>query len=166
MDDSPLLSFTLARFSQEVRESTLSRFRQVKHDDWSWTPAPGLLSFADVLKHLFDADHWLLDLLDGGPLSEGVVITPGDADAQHSPSLLDQLARLGPEKSHRISRLTNDDFHHRRFNLNRRGVHNLSNSSSASAAIPLSAIPVLYIMTLILRAPLQGWGGRGWHEHQ
>jgi uncharacterized damage-inducible protein DinB len=121
MEEASSLALLLARFSDEVRESTLRRFAQVQPEDWRWRPRADLLSFADLLKHLIDADHWLFDRLDGGPPSEGVVIAPGDGDQVDGENALAELARLGVEKSRRISALPERDLCGRRFDLQRRG---------------------------------------------
>ena len=121
MQEASSLARSLAWFSDEVRESTLRRFRQVRPADWRWRPRQDLLSFADLLKHLIDADRWLFDRLDGGPPSEGVVIAPGDGDHIDRENALAELARLGVEKSQRISVLPERDLYARRFDLHRRG---------------------------------------------
>ena len=121
MEEASSLALLLARFSDEVRESTLRRFAQVQPEDWRWRPRADLLSFADLLKHLIDADHWLFDRLDGGPPSEGVVIAPGDGDQVDGENALVELARLAVEKNWRISVFPERDLCGRRFDLQRRG---------------------------------------------
>ncbi|MDB5290147.1 MAG: hypothetical protein JWL69_1388 [Phycisphaerales bacterium] len=118
------ISAHLVAFANEVRGSTVRRFQQVRAGDWGWRPGPDLLSFGDVLKHLVDADRWLFDRLDGGPPSGGVVIAPGDGDSSACTLLLEELVRLGVERSRRLSALSDQDFCDRRFDLLERGVVN------------------------------------------
>jgi hypothetical protein len=89
MEDTPTLGETLAQFATEVRESTLKRFHSVQPADCGWSVRPDLLSFADVLQHLVDADHWLIDWLDGRGSSPGVVISPRQADSANWDILLE-----------------------------------------------------------------------------
>jgi uncharacterized damage-inducible protein DinB len=126
MESPSILAGSLAAFSASVRSSTLKRFQRVQTSDWYWRPRTDLLSFADVLKHLLDADHWLFERLDGGPMSEGVVITPGAADQPDSTAAVKELARLGAEKELRIRTMTDGDFKSRQFDLGRRGIVNLA----------------------------------------
>ena len=116
----------LARFSAEVRSSTLKRFKEVRAGDWGWRHRSDLLSFGDVLKHLVDADRWLFERLEGGPPSEGVVIAPGDADGMDCSAGVEELSRLGVEKVRRIEALTDEEFSTGRFDLGRRGVVDLA----------------------------------------
>jgi uncharacterized damage-inducible protein DinB len=111
----------LTRFASEVRGSTLKRFEQVRPNNWHWRHRADLLSFADVLKHLTDADCWLFERLDGGPPSEGIVISPGDANGIDCKVNLEELIQLDEEKARRIRTFTEDDFTSRRFDLGRKG---------------------------------------------
>jgi uncharacterized damage-inducible protein DinB len=67
------------------------------------------LSFADIVKHLVDADIWILRYLNGssGPRA---VISPGDGRAQDFPRLTRELASLGTERSRRIAAMTEADL--------------------------------------------------------
>jgi uncharacterized damage-inducible protein DinB len=126
MTHTSFLSSQLAILSDEARASTIRRFRQIQPTDWNWSPRKGsLLTFADMLQHLVDADQWLLARLDGGPPSEGVVITPGVADPERAGELLELLLHLGAERSQRISMLSDHDFELGRFDLLKRGTVNL-----------------------------------------
>lgn len=120
-----ILSAHLADFADEVRASTVRRFRQVLPSDWGWQPRPDLLSFGDVLKHLVDADRWLFDWLDGRASTSGVVIAPGDANTAQCDLLLNELVQTGAERSRRIRATTATDLVERLFDLGPRGVFTL-----------------------------------------
>jgi uncharacterized damage-inducible protein DinB len=125
MTDNPPLSSSLAIFATEIRASTLRRFERIQPADWAWRPRTDLLTFADVLEHLVDADRWLLAQLDGADPSQGVVISPGAADPAKSDSLLAEFRRTGQERTRRISMLSDQEFSTRRFDLMNRGTVNL-----------------------------------------
>jgi uncharacterized damage-inducible protein DinB len=99
----------LALFAETVRESTFKRIRQVRHGDEEWRPQPGALSFVDIVKHLVEADVWILRYLSGssGPRA---VIAPGDAGAREWPALTSELARLGQERTRAIAAMTEEDL--------------------------------------------------------
>src|ERR1700743_2917760 len=121
MDDECQLAANLAAFADEVRASTLRRFARIEAADWGWSARPDLLTFADVLKHLVDADRWLFARLEGAEPSHGVVILPGAANPEDSIRLLAEFRELGRERRRRISELTDHDFNSRRFDLLSRG---------------------------------------------
>ncbi len=100
---------TVADFSRTVRESSLKRFRRVAAGDEEWSPAPGALSFADLLKHLVDADRWLLSFFDGAPIPRAV-IAPGEARGREWSRLLADLVALGEEKARRFESLRSEDL--------------------------------------------------------
>jgi len=58
----------LAEFSRAVRESTLNRLRRVPEGRENWRITEEAMSFADVARHLCDADHWLFKQLQDGSL--------------------------------------------------------------------------------------------------
>lgn len=95
----------LSRFADAVRESSLKRFRCVAPGDEAWRAGPDLLSFVDVLKHLGDADEWLLDRLRGGDASHAV-IRPGDASPQEWSALLERFVELGRARTALVRSLT------------------------------------------------------------
>jgi hypothetical protein len=74
------------------------------------------LSFADVLKHLVDADRWLFERLDGGPPSEGVIIAPGDADGTDRKAAVEELG-VGEEEVRRINTLGEEQVHDQSLRL-------------------------------------------------
>ena len=88
----------LADFADVVRQSSLKRFKQVAPGDASWRPQAQMLSFVDVLKHLIDADQWVMQYLQERP-SPRPVISPGDAPAEDWERLLNRFIQIGREKS-------------------------------------------------------------------
>jgi uncharacterized damage-inducible protein DinB len=56
----------LADFSEMVRESTLKRLKAVPPGQENWRLRPDSLSFADLGRHLIDADSWLIQALQSG----------------------------------------------------------------------------------------------------
>ena len=87
----------------------MKRIREVRPGDEEWRPAPGALAFVDIVKHVVDADVWILKYLSGssGPRA---VIAPGDAHAGDWPALTEELARLGQSRSRRIAEMSEEDL--------------------------------------------------------
>jgi hypothetical protein len=83
----------------------LKRFRCVAPGDEAWRAGPELLSFVDVLKHLGDADEWLLDRLRGGDAAH-TEVRPGDASPQEWPAQFDRFVELGRQRTVLIRSLT------------------------------------------------------------
>ena len=126
MEEPHPASRLIAEFSEQIRSSTINRFRSVHPEDRGWRMRPDLLSFADVLQHLVDADRWLFGWLDGRDCAPGVVIAPGDANPAKWDALLDQFSGQGGERSRRIAGLSAGDFSERQFDLGPRGIMSLS----------------------------------------
>jgi len=107
--ERPSSAQRLALFSETVRESTWKRVRQVRAGDEEWRPSSDALSFVDIVKHLVDADVWILNYLAGssGPRA---VIAPGDARARDWASLTADLARLGRERAQKILQMSEDQL--------------------------------------------------------
>ena len=107
--ERPSSAQRLALFSETVRESTWKRVRQVQPGDEEWRPAQDALSFVDIVKHLVDADTWILKYLAGssGPRA---IIAPGDARARDWAFLTADLARLGRERAQRIARMSEQEL--------------------------------------------------------
>jgi len=114
-------SEVLAQFSDRVRASTLKRLRLVKASDRGWRAREGLLSFADVLSHLVDADRWLFSLLDGKQAAPTSVAS-GRGNPEEWDILLEELVRLGAERARRLGALTERDLFERRIETDRHGV--------------------------------------------
>lgn len=53
----------LAEFSRAVRDSTIKRLQLVPPGYENWSTVPQAMSFADLAKHLVEADNWLLKML-------------------------------------------------------------------------------------------------------
>lgn len=58
----------LAEFSLAVRESSLKRFRLVVQTQENWRINEQAMSFADLAKHLIDADEWTFKKLEAKTL--------------------------------------------------------------------------------------------------
>jgi len=115
----------LAQFSERVRASTLKRLRLVKPNDRGWRARDGLLSFADVLAHLVDADRWLFSLLDGKQAA-ATTVASGRGNPDEWDILVEELIRLGAERTRRFEALTDRDLIERRIETDRHGVLPLS----------------------------------------
>jgi uncharacterized damage-inducible protein DinB len=98
----------LAAFSRAVRESSLKRLRLVPEGGENWRPTPESMSFADLAKHLIDADDWLFRKLEDRTL-EPMVGHAGDAGEVTRGGYLDLLAQLektGRRRSNLIAALS------------------------------------------------------------
>jgi uncharacterized damage-inducible protein DinB len=89
----------LAELCGFVRESSLKRFNKVAPQDRAWRPSPNQLSFVDILKHLVDADCWILATLNGKAYAPKTEIKPGDGREEQWEAYLKNLENLGKEKS-------------------------------------------------------------------
>lgn len=65
---TPSESERLAEFSSAVRESTLGRLRLVPEGHENWRITEKDMSFADLARHLFDADEWTFKKLEAKTL--------------------------------------------------------------------------------------------------
>jgi uncharacterized damage-inducible protein DinB len=98
----------LAAWSRAVRESSLKRLRRVPAGRESWRPIAEAMSFADLARHLIDADEWLFTKLQVRTL-EHMVGRVGIAGEVTRAGYLDLLARLeetGRQRSDLIADLT------------------------------------------------------------
>ena len=91
----------LGELSKLVRESTVKRFRRVESAHRFWSPRPDVLTCADILQHLIDADRWLLACLENRKCPEASII-PHDADGIMWDSALTELEQLGKDRSQRV----------------------------------------------------------------
>lgn len=96
----------LARFSEWVRESSLKRFKQVSPNDRGWRPSAGQLSFADILKHLGDADRWIMAILRKDEQIPSADIKPGDGKPENWAGYLSALESLGKEKAGLLKKMS------------------------------------------------------------
>lgn len=101
-------SRNLAAWSRAVRESSLKRLRLVPAGREGWRPTPEAMSFADLARHLIDADEWLFRKLEDHAL-EPMVGHAGDAGEVTRAGyleLLDQLEQTGSQRSDLIAGLS------------------------------------------------------------
>ena len=99
----------LGELSRLVRESTVKRLRQVQSADRFWSPRPDILTFADILQHLIDADRWLLACLEDREYPEAK-IAPHDADGSEWDTMLAELHELGEQRTQRVAALSADQL--------------------------------------------------------
>jgi uncharacterized damage-inducible protein DinB len=101
-------SANLAAWSRAVRESSLKRLRRVPAGREAWRPTPEAMSFADLARHLIDADEWLFRKLADRAL-EPMVGHAGDAGEITRDGYLGLLKRLeetGRERADLIAGLS------------------------------------------------------------
>jgi uncharacterized damage-inducible protein DinB len=99
----------LAIFADQVRESTIKRFRLVKVNDRGWRPGPGRLSFVDHLEHLVDCDEWILAILEVKPEPDADV-KPGDGDVQKWDQYMSALEEMGKRKVDFFEKMTDEQL--------------------------------------------------------
>lgn len=93
-------SLNLAAWSRAVRESSLKRLRLVPEGCESWRPTAEAMSFADLTRHLIDADEWLFEKLVNRGLEPMVGSTglAGDATRAGYLGLLARLEETGRQR--------------------------------------------------------------------
>jgi uncharacterized damage-inducible protein DinB len=99
----------LAAFAEQVRESTLKRFRQVQAADRGWRPGPERLSFVDHLEHLVDADGWIMAVIQGQP-EPNADVKPGDGDPAKWDEYFRALEESGKRKAEYFRGLSDDQL--------------------------------------------------------
>ena len=99
----------LAELARQVRDSTVKRLARVRPEDRGWRPGSGIMSFADMLKHLVDVDRWLLERLDGR-CGADVQPCPGAADALDWETAMTEFQQLGRRLQERVSLYTPEDL--------------------------------------------------------
>ena len=100
----------LAEFSEWVRESRLKRFKQVASGDRGWRPAGGRLSFVDILKHLCDADRWIMAILKNQKQIPRAGVKPGDGEPEEWDNYLSGLESLGKEKAELLKKMPESEW--------------------------------------------------------
>jgi uncharacterized damage-inducible protein DinB len=98
----------LAEFSRAVRESTLKRLRRVPAGKENWRLTEESMSFADVAKHLCEADHWLFKHLQEGPLQplHGAAHVAPITDRSDYLAILDELEETGRRRAALLESMT------------------------------------------------------------
>lgn len=102
----------LAAWSRAVRESSLKRLRRVPEGRESWRPTAEAMSFADLARHLIDADEWLFTKLEIHTL-EPMVGRAGIVGEVTRAGYLELLARLeetGRQRSELIAGLSPEEL--------------------------------------------------------
>ena len=100
----------LAQFSELVRESSVKRLKKVASEDRGWSPAPNQLSFVDLLKHLVDADRWVLAILKNDKQIPRANIQAGDAKPEEWDRYLLDLESLGKEKVELLKKMPDNEW--------------------------------------------------------
>ncbi|MDD4052681.1 MAG: DinB family protein [candidate division Zixibacteria bacterium] len=102
----------LAELAQAVRESTLKRLRLVPPGNENWRPVDGAMSFADIARHLVEADLWMFLKMEDVSIKPvhgragAVVIT----DGSQFNALINELEQLGRRRSAWMAGLTERDL--------------------------------------------------------
>ena len=100
----------LAQFSELVRESSLKRFKQVAFEDRGLSVSPTQLNFIDILKHLVDADKWVIAILKDDKTIPTASVKVGYGSPEEWDKCLSDLERLGKEKAELLRKMSDDDF--------------------------------------------------------
>ncbi len=111
------MSERLAELSRAVRDSTLKRLRRVPPGRENRRLSQQALSFADIARHLVDADDWLFRKLDD-PALEPMVARAGGvmiADRQEYESILAELVASGERRARLLAGLSERDLARRMF---------------------------------------------------
>lgn len=98
----------LAAWSRAVRESSLKRLRLVPAGRESWSPTAEAMSFADLARHLLDADEWLFTKLAERALEPmaGRAGSAGEIARAGYLELLDRLEQTGRRRAELIAALS------------------------------------------------------------
>ena len=98
----------LAEFSLAVRQSSLKRLRLVPEGMENWRITDEDMSFADLARHLVDADEWVSKKLEAGALAT-MVGRPGlarVASRREYERLLSELEGIGTWRATLLRRMT------------------------------------------------------------
>jgi len=100
----------LAAFARAVRESTLTRLRRVPPGSENWRIDGGAMSFADLARHIADADHWLFQKLNDPalPAMTGRAHLVEIAARDEYLALLAELEETGRRRAALLESLTAD----------------------------------------------------------
>ncbi len=98
----------LAEFSAAVRDSTLKRLKRVPTGAENWAPRPNAMSFADLARHLVDADEWLFRMLQTKDLEpmEGKAGAESITHRDEYLRLIDELERTGRARRDLLDHMT------------------------------------------------------------
>ena len=100
----------LAEFARAVRESTLKRLRRVPPGSENWRIHDEAMSFADLARHIADADRWLFAKLDDPslPAMTGPTHPVEIADRREYLNLLAELEETGRQRAALLESMTAD----------------------------------------------------------
>ncbi len=102
----------LAELAQAVRESTLKRLRLVPLGNENWRPVDRAMSFADIARHLADADAWMFRKMEDDSIEpiRGQVGAVTITDRKQFNALIDELDQLGRRRTAWLAGLTEQDL--------------------------------------------------------
>lgn len=100
----------LAEFARAVRESTLKRLRRVPPGSENRRIDGGAMSFADLARHIADADRWLFEKLNdpSRPALTGPAHLVEIADRREYLALLEELEETGRQRAALLQSMTAD----------------------------------------------------------
>ncbi|HEV8583228.1 MAG TPA: DinB family protein [Thermoanaerobaculia bacterium] len=102
----------LAAWSRAVRESSLKRLHRVPEGRESWRPIAEAMSFADLARHLIDADEWLITKLEIRALEPmvGCAGIAGEVTRAGYLALLSRLEETGRQRAELIEELSSEQL--------------------------------------------------------
>jgi uncharacterized damage-inducible protein DinB len=100
----------LAEFARAVRESTLKRLRRVPPGSENWRIHGQAMSFADLARHIAEADRWLLEKLGDPslPAMTGRAHLVEIAGRREYQALLEELEETGRQRAALLESMTAD----------------------------------------------------------
>ncbi len=101
----------MAEFSSAVRQSTLKRLLQIPPGKENWRPSFSAMTFAEIARHIAEADSWLFRKLKDPTLSKmtGSFGEVADVTPKEFQELLTKLRQSGDQRARLLSTLT-DSF--------------------------------------------------------
>jgi uncharacterized damage-inducible protein DinB len=100
----------ISDFSFEVRESSLRRFRIVKHGFENWRYISDKMSIADMLFHLIECDKWMFRMLAGEKLEPIKESYYNCSDYAEYEKLIEKFKQTGNERVEFVKTLGKEDF--------------------------------------------------------
>ena len=100
----------LSQFSELVRESSIKRFKKIAPEDRAWSVSHIQLSFVDILKHLVDADKWIMAILKNEKSIPRASVRAGDGKAEEWDRYLFDLENIGRIKAEFLKKMSDYEF--------------------------------------------------------